>query len=141
MREIEFRGKKYDTNDWIYGNLLDRDVIVACDSTDIDEEFIGISGEWSSVIPETVGQYVRKDRNKQDVYVGDIVVDKDSDKDQYGIIRQNKDDINCYIEWHYQRKYEGEMVWLTNGIPLRKIGEYEKVGNVWDNPELLKGVE
>lgn len=55
MREIKFRGKRIDNGEWIYGSLLNGDIIVS-GPVDVDGEYIGL-GEWSSVDPETVGQY------------------------------------------------------------------------------------
>jgi len=77
MREIFFRGRCYDDGEWIFGSLLDDDIIVTKGSVDVDESYIGINGNWSSVLVETVGQYTGSmDKNEVKIFEGDIVADE-----------------------------------------------------------------
>jgi uncharacterized phage protein (TIGR01671 family) len=63
----------------------------------------------------------------------------DADSTQYGVVKRENDTCNLYVEWNFQRTYDGETYWDKNVLPLRKIKELQVVDNVWENKELLKG--
>lgn len=135
MREILFRGKRTDDYEWIEGSL--------CTTIPSDEDFYTISyfdfeGYYieEKVIPETVGQYTGlTDKNGKKIFEGDIVVCKQAINgnliDYYveiGFVEMKYGAFGLHRKQGYYRPFKD---WL-------KDYEYEVIGNIHDNPELLK---
>jgi uncharacterized phage protein (TIGR01671 family) len=87
-REIKFRGKRIDTEEWVYGDLLHINQSSYIKSENAHCRIIGIYGlsefgeieqenaeDWiCEVIPETIGQYIGlPDKNGREIYEGDRV--------------------------------------------------------------------
>lgn len=94
MREIKFRGKRKDNEEWIYGYYL---------VNQFDEHVIANSkGVWM-VYPETVSQFTGlKDKNGKEIYEGDVVKTfwqhdghVNYDYELVGVIEWNVNDM-CY---------------------------------------------
>ena len=69
MHTIKFRGKSHDNEgkiegEWIYGFLAAPDQIMVWNEDNA-------TGQMFQVYPETVGQFVCLDKNKDEVYAGD----------------------------------------------------------------------
>ena len=81
MREILFRGKRVDTGEWVYGDLIHASPVtigVGSDST-----LIGFNMNAWQVIPESVGQYTGlKDKNCVWIFEGDRYIVKGSDMER-----------------------------------------------------------
>ena len=131
--KVMFRGKRADTGEWVYGLPF----------YDSDSKMNGIEASplcahLYTVIPETIGQYTGvDDKHMKNIFNGDIV------KTKYGRL--------CVVEWFSSSKYCGwDMmpVGTVNNILHTKAPDendiwhfenIEVVGNIYDNPELLKG--
>lgn len=128
MREILFRGKRIDNGLWIEGCLRqypNGKAGICCN--EIQHTFM--------VDPDTVGQYTGlKDKNGKRIFEGDIVLPVLPDRvAQRGFVWPK---MPVAFE-------DGEFALLDShgSIPLRSFAPtvtFEVVGNIHDNPELLK---
>lgn len=136
MREILFRGKRTDNGEWVEGYFatgkwyLDEKERYAILPTDLCFYPHCEISEWIEIDPETLCQYTGlNNRNGDKVFIGDII----------RCTRGCPHEVIWMME--YAGTYIGGMpaVYLTG---LREgyawTGKEEKIGNVFDNPELLK---
>lgn len=122
MREIIFRGKRIDNGAWETGSL----VIVRGGTAD-EQVFIAdkMTGYNTQVIPETVGQYTGlTSKNGEKIFEGDII--KIGNKIRYVFFG-----ICGYRHTNY-----GEH---ATDLKVEDGSKCEVIGNIHDNPELLKG--
>lgn len=137
MREIKFRGKDLDTGDWFYGNYVkynddgqETHCIVSSERCKVSAELVFIE-----VDSETIGQFTGDcDKNGKDIYEGDILKAYFcGTSDVFGIVRYAES--RFFVDDDYRRDE------ITAKSPLSAISksvEFEVIGNVFDNPELLK---
>ncbi len=180
-REIEFRGKRVDNGEWVYGYFAYVTDVTAKDGKSpvifTGEKEFTILGEsvfiFFIVDPETVGQYTGlKDKNNKKIYEGDIVrvldwgyfiketgeeVELNIRTDMY--YRDVYDDdpsiTKDMVEWKLGTTVRLDVVtldrlprfWLRDevfgyeGEDLISPEETIVIGNIHDNPELLKEVK
>lgn len=126
MREIIFRGKRIDNDEWVEGWLFKRLVHmsgqnIVVDAIEIYDGKSHLSLEYYTVDPSTIGQYTGlNDKNGQKIFDGDIVV-------------------STFERRLSNRPYVVEFCPLS-GYWMCEPGRKPKiVGNIHDNPELLKG--
>lgn len=125
MREILFRGKF--GNEWKYGFLS-----IEPKGLVIKEPYKNESSNVWHIDADTVGQYTEmKDKNGKRIFEGDIIDFSDrSDSDGYGVVKYDANETEFGIE--YDNIYES----LGKHYYPEDI---EVIGNIFDNPELLKG--
>ena len=145
MREILFRGKrKNGRGEWIYGNVnyypnLNRWFIRLHPSLN------AVPTIEDEVIPDTVGQYTGIiDKNGKKIFEGDIVKEFFWPKN-IGVVSFEKGSFCSGMESFYGWIYKG-VDGRTENRELYDSGDYdcaplEVIGNIYDNPELLKGGE
>jgi len=138
MRKIKFRGARLsDPSKWYYGYyayIEDKDKHFIMMDTPVfhvpDGELQGC--DWHlvpwEVDKETVGQQLNdwKDKNGKEIYEGDIVVFDDGDGWEVG---------RGVIKWEdfFGIEFEGTMY-----SPIGDSRVVEVIGNIHENPELLK---
>lgn len=152
-REIKFRGKRTDTGEWVYGDLIHgvgskhgRMYILpvthiypkGCDNLD----------GWE-VTPDTVGQFTGLlDKNGKEIYEGDILGFATERKMGYqedgveialsvvfGRANPNNDSISEYMGFWAESNFGNRS---SIGYQVECHGA-RVIGNIHDNPELLKG--
>lgn len=141
MREIKFRGKIKDNNEWIYGYFYEKAQPLQCIKSENDESekrkcFIIFPGfaDWNmprpmyqvEVLHDTVGQYTGlKDKNGKEIYEGDI----------YHMGDKN---IKYVVTWH-DTGLIGKQLGSSSYAGLTHWrNKIEIIGNIYDNPELLE---
>lgn len=154
-REILFRGKRVDNGEWAYGrgllqckDELGNETVAVFEDIVKSEKYIKKEGKYTlyyaPVKAETLGQYTGlKDKNGNKIFEGDIL------KTPRGFIGQV---IFGRAEEECRHKVFGRMVidvfttygWVfkrADGFTIAiddEILQGELIGNVTDNPELMK---
>lgn len=137
MREILFRGKDSITKSWVYGALVQQQ------DDPLKEKAFIISysnyqfGDFSEAVmhevdPETVGQYTGfVDKKGKKIFEGDIVSIYNSKAFLFAVEWNNQYVLKC----------------TSNGVSdnilnvIESPEDVEVVGNIYDNPELIKDGE
>lgn len=136
MREILFRGKSKNDGKWYQGDL-----VTVAHKRFIDDDIVK-----ERVIPETVGQYTGlTDKNGKKIFEGDIVkilytdwvsqpLEDTRSLEEYldSLTEKGVVDFAPYVGWYLKNgKYDLSIISGTHGY-------IEAIGNIHDNPELLR---
>ena len=159
MNQHEFRGKEVENGNWVYGCLAEKCFIlpfrkkIYLNKYDYKTNTFEIK-EWIRIVPETVGKFTKlKDKNGIKIYKNDIV------KMIATLKEYNLDSLGYEQEEEIKVEYIGVVkVWASMGVVMKvfirdgkllsnkennikNIRTYrsEKIGNIFDNPELLEG--
>lgn len=147
MREILFRGKQVDNDSWVYGYYT-----LYANSHGV-HPCILTGTESGCVIPKfidqaTLGQYINAcDRNGKKIFEGDLLKGN-----IYPFFDEEKSILNYFAEVIWSEECAGfELV--MHKFPKSKVkgisdelcvsmndfdgSEWEVIGNIYDNPELL----
>ena len=138
MREILFRGKRTDNYEWIEGSL--------CTTIPSDEDFYTISyfdfeGYYieENVIPSTIGQYTGlTDKNGKKIFEGDIIKYKNTDGIKFNGVALTVTGKVVYNEKNASFAISGKDEIGAKHYDYFPIKNIEVIGNIHDNPELLK---
>ena len=132
MREILFHGKRADNGEWIEGDLIQVGLHDKPKYASIMPQ-IPVSSVYP-VLPETVGQYTGlTDKNGKRIFEGDI-------------IERVSDGERAVISWLkysacFGLSFDGWCCGFDNyfdNYDDNLPGDFEVVGNIHDNPELLR---
>lgn len=139
MREILFRGKSEDNNEWVEGGFLTLNKAFY-----ISYEIMEGLPKLKSICKETFGQFTGlTDKNGEKIFEGDIVRCYDENFDDEFTAVVEFGNPNCSYNWGFQLKpitetnfNKGILLW----VEMEEAGAFiEVIGNITDNPELLKG--
>ena len=153
MRDILFRGKRKDNGEWVEGDLIvfpktkrtkimfpksKITKIMIWNVADLDFDAIEVNSE-------TVGQFTGlTDKNGKRIFEGDMLKPFDDEIDKMVVEFHHGSFLLCL---YGERGYMGESGWVEDGNygalecePLSSYGDdVEVIGNIHDNPEILKG--
>lgn len=124
MRTIKFRGKRLMSEDWEYGNLIQR----PCGGNFIETGDMRLCPIQDFSVGQFTGLY---DKNGKEIYEGDIV--------RYSL--DDRKDIG-YIGFH-ARSASFRVIAKHTDFGIGNRGglhelALEVIGNIYDNPELLQ---
>ena len=163
QREIKFRGKTVNSNEWIYGMTISKGMI----KRKANKFFMEVEeNRWKGLQDGSLGQYTGlKDKNGKEIYEGDILYVKEFANNTFnlqfsfdeikvfalseckGNLLQEYKCVISFVDGNMIAKlidaklYDCELYISTLFGDMRysqPIFEFEIIGNIHDNPELIK---
>ena len=155
-REILFRGKRVDNGEWVYGKGLQQckdelgnEIVAIFEDVVKSEKYIKKEGRYTlyyvPVEPETLGQYTGlKDKKGKQIFEGDIiktphcfigvvVFGRTEEECTHMVFRRKITDVYTTYGWIFKRS-DGFTIAIDD-----EILQGEVIGNITDNPEMVKG--
>lgn len=162
-REILFKAKRIDNGEWVEGFYCIKkpycfdDRIISSLRTIIITEHSSTGTVSFEVNPDTICQYTGlTDKNDNKIWENDVLMFHSNKNDLakacygefYVIDVETLEKIDSVIGWHYE-VIETDTISKCEpfNIPMPLTNDYietcelEVIGNIFDNPELLKGSE
>lgn len=150
MREILFRGKKLDNGEWVEGAYFKHDTVKTCLSSDDPKpKYLILQDgfcDWGfeppihgvAVDPATVGQYTGLTANGKKIFEGDIGRYRQTDG-----AKRNGAPILCTGKVVYNAETASYAVDSRDDAGCKyfdyfPIKDFEVIGNIHDNPELME---
>ena len=140
MREILFRGKQRVNGEWVYGDFMHgnerkslRDSIFVYDSeTQSFDNYV--------IDSSTIGQYTGlTDKNGKKIFEGDIIKYKNTDGIKFNGVALTVIGKVVYNEKNASFAISGKDEIGAKHYDYFPIKNIEVIGNIHDNPELMKG--
>lgn len=144
MRTIRFRGQFVYSNtqtgklDWVYGDLVHYPEHIG------KHKIVCEGGVQFEVLASTIGQFTGlHDKNGNEIYEGDIVKRKcvndgwPTNEGNWPVVFKNGS-FGIEVGDGTHIRFAEKEVWADMSASGENIYEYEIIGNIYDNPELLK---
>ena len=139
MREILFKAKSLDNGEWVEGSYayvehLGEHFILSSEKVDMGFDICFTTSQYR-IDENTLCQYTGlTDKNGHAIWENDIIRHEDLTNGRY--IFREQPMKNSYIKWNkFETRFE-----RNDGGSLYYSKKVEVVGNIFDNPELLEGV-
>ena len=142
MRDLIFRGQRCDNGEWVYGYLVKKHdpllgiaysfiLVQEMDHSCITGEPTILRSEmtWFKVDPKSVGEFTGlTDKNGTRIFEGDIVE-----------FRTRTSSFKpLYVQYHKETaQFVASIRSGVRSYPMDATWEYEVIGNIHDNPELI----
>lgn len=137
MRKIKFRGKRVGNGEWVEGDLIQLDnetCIAAPDMWGAELSQGKVELQVAEVIPETVGQFTGiHDKDGKEIWEGDIVESEGNRK----VVTFEQFEVDCCGCCYESHRVVG-FNYLSAYYPAYYANPVTVLGNIHDNPELLK---
>lgn len=132
MRTIKFRGKASHNGEWLYGDLInihgEYHILGEDDMREDGHHVTQDSDRPTWVEPDTIGQFTSLyDKNGNEIYEGDVLKAGDVELLEVRFVRG----VFAFL-WNGNLDEE-----FPTSYPTHQWAEV--IGNIHDNPELLKG--
>jgi uncharacterized phage protein (TIGR01671 family) len=130
MREISFKAKRRDTEKWVEGYYM---CLHGINGAENSHFIIDNHGEYNLIDPDTLCQYTGlTDKNGTKIFENDIV---NYDYTSHKVVFENRFGSACFgIVINDRNK-------VLNFCSLVPTDKMVVIGNIFDNPELIGGVE